>query len=389
MTSTASNIAVLIKDLTESIIVKAKNLCRSEWLTAAPGAPGVKPPLRSQGHIDASAAYLASSSTFAADVVDMNAANRRQRQDELETIRDRLKFWEKQDRYEQDKFEEDLLNYSQYGTFCTTVESILGVLGPTGTEYNQLFGGYKHSIGPDVTTQLQLHQVLSALQALRAHHSINALEALVMLNEITQPSRSFSKQSGIEFRAYSRKLVDLYETLDATIPDPAPGAVKEDPHFSIKLFCGLLQASVATGAHGIQVNKELTRLVPPTETSASFNSWLSQSYVIVDAEAKLSSEERVVMPKLTAIVAKKEAVTKKTDPPTCEEINKHFKGYRLPTAADAPKMCPYPHFKNPGHHGHECRNAAKIVQQPNFVNKDIHAEVYAELCKVVVEKGRA
>ena len=82
-----------------------------------------------------------------------------------------------------------------------------------------------------------------------------------MLEKIHEPSKPFTKQSGIEFHAYSRKLYEFLQMLDATIPDPAPGAVRELPHFSIKLLCGLLKASVATGAHGVLVNKLLNMIV--------------------------------------------------------------------------------------------------------------------------------
>jgi hypothetical protein len=140
MASTIIDLMVLIPVLIKAIGVKTINLCHPEWLNAAPAAPGGKPPLRSQGHIGASAAYLASQQTFAADVVGATSANRRLRQDELETLKDALTFWEKQDKYNKDKYEEELKNFTDYSTFCGTVETLLGVLGPTGTEKNKLFG---------------------------------------------------------------------------------------------------------------------------------------------------------------------------------------------------------------------------------------------------------
>jgi len=299
---------------------------------------------------------------------------------EMDELKDALTFWEKQDKYSKDKYEEDLKTFTDYSTFCGTIDTHLGVLGPTGTEKNKLFGGDKLSIGPDEATQLQLHQVLAALQALRGHYSINAHEALTMLEKIHEPSRPFAKQSGTEFHAYSRKLYEFFQMLDATIPDPAPGAARELPHFSIKFLCGLLKASVATGAHGVHVNKLLDDMVKPQETAASFDLWLNSAYIIINDQAKKSSEERLAMPKLTATVAKKEPVTKKAVPPTYEELNEYFKTYCMPTTAGAPKHCPYPHLAySKGHHGHECRNTAKIVQKPDFVNKSIRDDVLKSL----------
>lgn len=382
---------VLIASLLVALNAKLRSMNRVSWRTAAPAALEDKPPIRSQAHKNANDAYITASTDFHDQQIGMEPAQRTAADAVLKSLKDRLSILEKNDRDTQAEYAESEKSYSDYVALCKVFESDLGILGPTGSHKHHLFGADKHSIGPDEETQVQLNVILTMLGALKGLYKISDHEAFSMLSAIQQPPRSFNKESGMDFHKYGTDLFNLYQELEAAIPNAAAGQTQDTPQFSIKLLCGLLRDSINIGPHGIAVHLRLKDLTAPAESLAAFSKWLNAAYAIVDEEAKNSSEDKLKAPKLAGIVSQaagggsRSATSKSQSIPSGSELDKLYKGYVIPGSDTVAKICPYPHYSfSGGHGGHECYSAAKIVNSKEnpFVKTHMSEAVYASLCAV-------
>jgi hypothetical protein len=380
---------VLIASVLVALNATLRSMNRVSWRTAAPAALEDKPPIRSQAHKNANDAYFAASTDFHDQQLGMEPAQRTAANAVLKSLKDRLSILEKNDRDNQAEYAESEKSYSDYVALCKAVESDLGILGPTGSHKHHLFGGDKHSIGPDEETQVQLNEIFTMLGALKGLYKISDHEAFSMLSAIQQPPRPFNMESGIDFHKYGTSLYSLYRELEAAIPSAAAGQTQDTPPFSIKFLCGLMKDSINIGPHGIAVHLKLKDLTAPAETLPAFSKWLNAAYTIVDEEAKNSSEDKP-KPKLAGTVSQaagggSRSATSRSIP-SCSELDKLYKGYVIPGSDTVAKICPYPHHAfNGGHGGHECYSAAKIVNSKEnpFVRTHMSEAVYASLCAVV------
>ena len=391
----SSPTAAVSEVMIPQIISKITGLCKSSGIgryakEAIRQLPEDRPPHRSRVHLEAAEKFDVANSFYQSVYKTSEPKVREELQQDLKFQERNLKQLKDNDDALAKEYEHAQDELKKYISVCTEASKMLGALGPTGLHKDKLFGALRTELGPDADTQVPLHEVLLSLQAIKTTvHKVDTDEAYRMIVSCMPEKEGMHKGSGQDFTKYYNDLCALHQRLEAGAPTPAAGSAPELV-LTLKNMRRLLMCFIDHGDHGARVHAQLSAITEPAYTALSeLNKWYLVASAIVDTEAAKSPVIKTA-PKVAALVSKgaetarrsgvpkllsKEEYQRLTSP---EGVNEMFKTYKFPATE---KICPWPHFNDGTHYGHECRQVAKVVNQSDFKNTGIAPEVFKLLKK--------
>ena len=392
---TAASSDVMIPQVIKKITALCKSMGIGSYAKEPIRAlPENRPPLRSREHVEAAEKFGRANAFYNTTYNTSDLKVREGLQQELKFQERNLKQLKDNDDALAKEYEHAQDELKKYISVCTEASKMLGPLGPTGMHKDKLFGALRTELGPDADTQVPLHEVLLSLQALKTTvHKVDTDEAFRMIVSCMPNKEGMHKGSGQDFTKYYNDLCALYQRLEAGAPTPEAGSAPELV-LTLKSMRQLLMCFIDHGDHGARVHAQLSAITEPAYTALSeLNKWYLVASATVDAEAAKSHVIKTA-PKVAALVSKgaetarrsgteavrrsgvsKEEYQRMTSP---EGVNDMFKTYKFPATE---KICPWPHFNDGTHYGHECRQVAKVVNHHDFKNTGIAPEVFKLLKK--------